>query len=155
MPDFTLVIQPPQVLRLTVIPPPSITSTIAGQQGPAGPAGSTKTPYPAAVSVSGHAAMLADAAGLAAPADATVPAHLGAVVGVSLNAALAGATVIVQGSGLIEHSGWTWTPDLPVFLGAAGALVQVPAAGAVFLQVLGWARSPTRLLVSPQPPVSF
>jgi len=124
-----------------------------GPQGPPGGSGSELTIFTAGDAVSGHQALAAQGSGAVVHASCLVAAHLGAVAGIATEAAAAAAPVSVRTAGLMQHAGWTFTPDQPVFLGAAGALVQALPVGALFAQVLGWARSATLLQVSLQPPV--
>jgi len=123
-----------------------------GPQGPQGLSGASVSLYPAAVPVSGHAAIVLNATGQALPADASDPTHF-AVAGVTVGAATAGDNVEVQNSGVLEHSGWTFTAGLPVFLGLAGAITQVLPPSAVFSKVLGVAVSPTRISLDFQPAI--
>ena len=123
-----------------------------GPQGPQGLSGASVSLYPAAVPVSGHAAIVLNATGQALPADASDPTHF-AVAGVTVGAATAGDNVEVQNSGVLEHSGWTFTAGLPVFLGLAGAITQVLPPGVVFSKVLGVAVSPTRISLDFQPAI--
>lgn len=145
--SYPTVLQPPRV----------ISSTLARGQGIAGPPGNPGTPGGAIVAgtagaaVSGHMALAYDAAGALVYASADVAEHALAVAGVSTNAAALGDQVTVQRSDVIEHAGWSWTPDAPVYLGLAGALVQTPAPTGLFLQVLGVALTSQRVLLSIQP----
>lgn len=126
------------------------------QQGPPGgpgaPGGSLLAAT-AAVSLSGHMAVVYNAAGQLLPASADQIFHALRLVGITTGAASTGAQATVQRQDVIEHSGWAWTVDQPVYLGLAGALVQTVPGSAVFGQVMGHALSPTRLLVAIQPPV--
>lgn len=107
----------------------------------------------AAIALSGHIAVVFNAAGEATPADAFNPLHGAVVMGVTSGAAAAGDTVILVSQGHLEHLGWTFTPDLPVYLGAMGALVQTVPLGASFVKVLGMAQSATQVAISLQPAI--
>lgn len=122
-----------------------------GPQGPAGSAGSAAS-YIAAVGVSGHVAIVLNADGQCLPADASNMAHV-MVAGITNQSAVAGSPVVVVEKGVLEHVGWTFTPDLPVFLGLAGALAQTVPPTAVFSKVLGIAVSPTRISIAFQPAI--
>jgi hypothetical protein len=130
-----------------------------GLQGPPGPPGSGAggsaelAQYPAGTALSGHAVVMLNAFGVALPASSTLTAHLGAIAGITEGAAAEGAPATVRTSGLMQHAGWTWMPDMPVFAGTNGALVQALPPSAKFIQLMGWARSPTLLLVAMQQPV--
>lgn len=150
-----LLLAPDEPELLVVDQPGAAELLQVAEQGPPGPAGSTKASYPSAGTVQGHKVVMLAADGAVAHADSAVPAHVGAVIGVSLNAAAPPDQVLVQFSGDVDHPGWAWVPDAPVFVGNAGALVQPQPAGAAWLQIVGWARSPTRLLVQINPPISI
>jgi hypothetical protein len=128
------------------------------RQGPPGPvggvgSGSSDLQVAAAVALSGHVAVVLNAAGAALPADPSNALHGAAVVGITRGAAALGDSVALASQGSLEHLGWTFTPDLPIYLGASGALVQSAPIGASFLKVLGMAQSPTRITVSIQPAI--
>lgn len=100
--------------------------------------------------LSGHRAVrVVD--GIAWYADASTPAHAGQIVGITAGAALAGSAVSIQASGALDEPSWSWSAGL-VWLGAAGALTQVPPASGIS-QILGRALSATRLLISLQTPM--
>lgn len=124
-----------------------------GAQGPQGVAGSGSGDVflNAAASISGHVVVVTNANGDVAVADPTIAAHGFSVLGIARGAATSGAQATVATAGTMEHSGWTWTPNAPVFLGANGSLVQTPYSGAVFLKVMGLALSATRISVNLQP----
>lgn len=107
----------------------------------------------AAVALSGHIAVVLDADGEAIPADAFNALHAAVVIGVTSGASMAGDSVVLVNQGTLEHLGWFFTPNLPVYLGAMGALVQSVPVGASFTKVLGMAQSATRVTVSPQPAI--
>lgn len=131
---------------------PDVFVVAFAEQGIPGADGSTRTTYDADAVVSGHRALIVTAGGKVRHADQALAAHFGAVVGVSTNAADADAPVVVQSNGVVDFNGWAWTADSPVFLSNNGLLTQsVPTGG--FVQIIGWARSATRLLVNIQPPI--
>ena len=72
--------------------------------------------------------------------------------GVIANAYGAGDPAVVQTDFDLTHAGWAFATG-PVFVGAAGALVQTLPVGAVFAQVVGYALAPTRIRVDVQPPI--
>ena len=140
----------------SIIPPAGIVSVLTVGQGPAGRPGTpggAGADYTAAAALSGHQAVALDAAGQAVYASADNPAHALRVAGITLGAAALGDSIAVQSSGLVEHSGWAFTPDAPVYVGVGGALVQSVPGTAIYAQVIGKALSATRLLVGLQPPV--
>jgi hypothetical protein len=75
------------------------------------------------------------------------------VAGITIGASSSGASVGLLSSGVLEHTGWTFTTDLPVFLGLAGAITQTLPPAAVFSKVLGVAVSPTRISIDFQPAI--
>lgn len=122
-----------------------------GPPGPAGAAGSSVVQAIAAVALSGHVVVAYNTAGQLVPASAAELLHALRVAGITVAAAVLGASVAVQQREVLEHAGWAWVPGQPVFLGLGGALVQTPAPGAVFMMLIGQALTATRLLVNPQP----
>lgn len=124
-----------------------------GPRGPAGPSGAA-TLIETAAPISGHSVVACNAAGLLVPADCTLLAHRGAVIGVTDSAYAAGADAEVKTDFVLEHAGWTWAPG-PVFVGVAGAMTQTLPPGAVFSQVIGHALAATQLLVYLQPPINL
>lgn len=125
-----------------------------GIQGVPGPAGGATLIPVGATPLSGHSAVALGADGALQPADCTLAAHRGAVLGVVANAYAAGADAVVSNNIPLEHAGWTWAVG-PVFLGAAGVLTQALPVGAKFSQVVGHAVSATRVLIDVQPPINI
>lgn len=125
-----------------------------GIQGVPGPAGGATLIPVGATPLSGHSAVALGADGALQPADCTLAAHRGAVLGVVANAYAAGADAVVSNNIPLEHAGWTWAVG-PVFVGAAGVLTQALPAGAKFSQVVGHAVSATRVLIDVQPPINI
>lgn len=75
-------------------------------------------------------------------------------VGLVDGGALAGASVNIQYEGPITNVGWNWALNLPVFVGANGALTQTPPTSG-YMQVLGYPLSPTTLLIDIEEPIYF
>ncbi|WP_270175219.1 hypothetical protein [Diaphorobacter sp. ED-3] len=125
-----------------------------GIQGVPGPAGGATLIPVGATPLSGHSAVALGGDGKLQPADCTLAAHRGAVLGVVANAYAAGADAVVSNNIPLEHAGWTWAVG-PVFLGAAGVLTQALPVGAKFSQVVGHAVSATRVLIDVQPPINI
>jgi hypothetical protein len=103
----------------------------------------------AAETIPGHRAVMLDADGMATLADPTQRPFI--LAGVSATAANTGGRVNVIISGLIENDLWSFTPLAPIFVAPDGRLVQVRPTSGV-LQIIGAARTPTSLLLSPQSP---
>ncbi|ABX36071.1 conserved hypothetical protein [Delftia acidovorans SPH-1] len=104
--------------------------------------------------ISGHSVVACDSAGELVAADATNPAHRGAVLGLVADAYSPGDDAVVQTGYVLEHAGWTWAPG-PVLVGLSGQLAQAPPAGALFAQVIGRALSSTRVLIDINPPITL
>ena len=124
----------------------------AGPQGPVGPAASSFVTYPAGVPLSGHKVVRSDSSGGVIYASSDLLQDANAVLGLSLNAALLGAPVNVQVAGEAVDSIWSFTPGLPVFLGVAGSLTQVPPA-AGFQLIVGVAAASDRLVIQIKQPI--
>ncbi len=126
-----------------------------GRQGPPGPAGGATTVKVGPLPISGHSVVACDSAGELVAADATNPAHRGAVLGVVADAYSPGDDAVVQTGYVLEHAGWTWVPGGPVLVGLFGQMAQAPPAGALFAQVIGQALSSTRVLIDINPPITL
>lgn len=121
--------------------------------GPQGLPGSSLQAAIAASAISGHVATTLNAAGLVIPADCRVAAHAASVLGVTSGAAVQGAYAQISNGGFLESAGWGLTPDLPIYLGEAGALVQAIPTSAIFVKVLGRALSSSAVLIEIQPAI--
>lgn len=108
----------------------------AGLRGPAGrdgAPGSQVVSFVAGAALSGHRAVFA-AGNTVAYASSGAPETAAQVIGVTTQAADAGAPINVQRMGTITEPTWSWAPG-PVFLGLAGALVQTPPDTGAYLQI--------------------
>lgn len=99
----------------------------------------------AATTLNGHRAV-AWQNGELVHADPSAPV---AIAGVIESAAAIGDTVPVRSSGVVTHSGWSWSSG-PVWYGADGALTQAQPAG--YPRVIGRGEG-ARLYLDIQPPV--
>lgn len=126
-----------------------------GPQGPAGTPGGASELRVASGILSGHRIVRSLDADQVGYASADNPDHGDDTLGMTLGAADAGAAVNVQRTGPVEMSGWAWTPGESVFLGRDGMPTQSPAADDAFVQVIGYAESPTVLYLDFQPPIYF
>lgn len=124
----------------------------AGPQGPPGPSGDSVIAYIAGETLGGNRAVKADATGKAVYATNTDTGsqHL---LGVTTGAAVLGASVDVQRSGIMVEPSWSWTPSQPVFLGVNGVLTQVFPTGALLSIIVGFALTPTSIHLSPREPI--
>lgn len=76
-----------------------------------------------------------------------------APVGITVTSALSGARVTVATTGEISDGTWSWTPGLPVLLGANGTLTQTaPGPGSYIVQV-AQALTATTIAVRIYPPI--
>lgn len=125
-----------------------------GDAGPPGTAVSAAVElYTADENLGGHKVVAVDAFGGAVLADKNTTDKVD-VIGVSLNSALISELVNVQFAGTLTHSGFSFTPNMPVYLGISGVLTQVvPTSG--FLVIVGVATAPTKLLIDPEPPLAL
>jgi hypothetical protein len=79
------------------------------------------------------------------------PQYASSVVGVTMGAAVTGATIRIQFSGELSDSGWNWVPG-PIYCGLNGILTQsLPTTG--FLLTLGTAISNTTILINIKQPL--
>lgn len=78
-------------------------------------------------------------------------ATIDGLLGITLEAATTGAAVRVRGAGTIDEPSWSWTPNVPIYVGASGVLTQTPPAGIV--RRVAFALSATRIVVDIFPPI--
>lgn len=122
-----------------------------GAQGPKGDPGGTTITRPAGEALSALRVVY-ELAGAAYMLDPTSDEQVGLIVGLALTAApAAGAEVTIQALDVVEDASWSWAIG-PVFAGPAGTLTQTPPSEG-WEVVVGWASSPTRLLLSFDEPV--
>jgi hypothetical protein len=126
-----------------------------GPIGPQGPVGGAVVylNIQASVALGGHRAVYASGSGQVDYADRTNPAHRGKVLGITTGAVSQGVDVQIQQAGEITEPSWNWSNG-PVYLNTNGTLTQTaPTSG--FLQEIGVAISPTRLMIDLKPPVTL
>lgn len=129
-------------------------------QGPPGPPGlngsSASAPYITFLAdgpLGGNRAVRL-VAGLARYASSSALADAGLVLGITQGAAVSGAPVQIQTSGLMTEPSWTWTADQPVFCGTNGTLTQTaPTAG--FDLILGVALSAIQIHIGARMPIAL
>jgi hypothetical protein len=124
-----------------------------GRQGPAGvsPAFLTKV---AGAALSGHRIVRLNVSGEAIYASNATAADAGMTVGLTTAAASLGANIVIQTYGEITEPTWNWTADLPIYLGADGALTQTPPASpALFSHIVGFPLAPTKMFIDLQAPI--
>lgn len=71
--------------------------------------------------------------------------------GVTRMATVIGDPIDVVRTGLMTENGWTWTPNLPVFITADGVLTQTQPGVGIPIRRIGWAISATELNLDPYP----
>ena len=132
---------------------PAIALTAIGRRGPPGPSGDRIVSYPASQAIGGQRLVRFQADGTLAYASCNDLASAHTLIGLTTHAASAGESQSVLHLGEIDESGWSWTPDAPVYLGLAGVPTQQPPPDARLLRVIGYALSTTRLYVCPHEPI--
>lgn len=129
---------------------------VAGPTGPKGDNGGTTRRH-ADNSVTNYKVVVAtpfnsgDGFDTANPANA---AHMFRVIGILASGdAVSGALATIQLAGPATDSGWAWTPNGDLWVGANGALTQTkPSAGAAWYQKVGWATDSTHIWLQLQTP---
>lgn len=128
------------------------------QQGPPGPpgapgqAGVSYVTFKASGPIGGHRAVGAAFSGFVKYADSRNVSGATSVVGISLHATEDGNPINVANSGEVIEPSWSWTQDLPIFVGAEGVLTQLPPDSG-FQLVVAVATSPTSALLSIKQPI--
>jgi len=146
----------PVVGEVTVHQPAVLVDGVPGPRGPAGPQGEPGPPAEmpllvAARALGGHRAVVAVGDDRVDYASADQPDHAGRVLGITAGAVDAAEAVRVVIAGPMVEPSWNWVSG-PVFVGLDGLLTQAPPASG-FVQVVGAALAPTRLLVALGDPI--
>ena len=118
------------------------TQGLQGIRGPTGPSGSGSFTMIAGEIIGANAPIKTGGDNLAYIASNLVPADVGAVVGISENAALIGEEVQVS-RGELHNAGWNFAPGL-IFLGDRAITSVAPVVG--FTQILATVLSPTDIM---------
>jgi hypothetical protein len=131
-----------------------------GARGPAGGGGGAPAEYVATAALGGHRVVKADGDDGVAYASNDAPGDAHLAFGLTTAAASEGALVPVQSEGRVTEAGWSWTPDMPVFLGQGGQLTQVPPTPVGspqprFILIVGVAVSPTQVNLDFKTPIAF
>ena len=106
-----------------------------------------------ATAISGHAAVIVNSSGQLEYASNSLPSHSYRYLGITEGAAVSGATAKVRSFGELTEPSWSWTPDLPVYLGVGGGLTQTPPSAPAFSLVVGFPATPTTLLIQRRDPI--
>ena len=133
------------------------------EQGPPGPPGEDGAPgsgggasnvmeYVADGALGGHRIVRATAAGKVGYVDPSDPDQAHATLGLTTGAVADGALASVQFAGPITEPSWSWTPNLPVFVGAAGVPTQTPPSSG-FHAPVGVAVSATSMVIQLKSPI--
>lgn len=126
-----------------------------GPPGPIGPAGGTAIiTRPTATAIGGHRVVVQDADGTVSYADHTTPEHADMALGLTIEAADAGAGIQILVGGETVEPSWAWDVTRPIYLGATGLLTQTPPTTG-FLQQVAIPLAADRLYWLPQPAVIF
>ncbi|WP_043004853.1 hypothetical protein [Comamonas testosteroni] len=137
---------------------PELVILTEAQQGPPGPpgapgqAGVSYVTFKASGPIGGHRAVCAAFSGLVKYADSRDVTGAMSVLGLSLHAAEDGAPINVANSGEVIEPSWSWTQDLPIFVGLDGVLTQQPPDTGYQL-VVAIATSSTSALLSIKQPI--
>lgn len=122
--------------------------------GPVAPADSVEFVMVAATNLSGQRLVSPRASDDRVEyADPSDPSFLHRPVWMTTAAALAGDQVTVMAFGRITEPGWSWTPQEPIYLGAAGTPTQVPPVAPDFLIEVATAETPTTISYDPKIPL--
>lgn len=137
---------------------PKVTILEVAKQGPRGPEGPAGSNEPLLVVsagqvLSGHRMVYLDTSQEAVLADKDDLSAAFGVVGLTLNAAMAGADVQIATGAKVEHAGWNWAPGSPLFLADDGNLTQTPPVAGSFLLVVGFAIDPTSIWIAIERPI--
>lgn len=136
-----------------------------GPQGPAGRDGAgtgasdkasrTSVPCKACGPLSGSRAVVPIAGDMVDAADALDASHAARIIGVTMHAvSLPGVDVEVMTQGVLEDSGFSLIPLMPVYVGPRGRLTQTADASAwAFVRQVGIALSETRVMIDLQAPI--
>lgn len=108
--------------------------------------------YLAGEAIGGQRVVLLAEDGRLYHADPANAPHGPRIVGLTLGAAAAGELASVRVAGLVSEASWSWSADLPIFVGASGVPTHTAPPGA-FSRVIGFPVGPTTLCVQLQPPI--
>ena len=152
-PDDSVLVEQVEVVEVLAV----------AEQGPPGPPGEDGAPgsgggasnvmeYVADGALGGHRIVRATAAGKVGYVDPSDPDQAHATLGLTTGAVADGALASVQFAGPITEPSWSWTPNLPVFVGAAGVPTQTPPSSG-FHAPVGVAVSATSMVIQLKSPI--
>lgn len=131
----------------------SLGSLFKGDPGPPGDAGPGAGPIQTLIgtageTLGGHRAVGLDTTGRFTYCDNSIRFDAFRACGITTGAASTDADVTVQTQGELTESGWSWTPDLPIYLGANGQLTQIAPTGSPLFNIpFGVALTATSMFV--------
>ncbi len=108
--------------------------------------------YVADGALGGHRIVRATTAGKVGYVDPSDPDQAHAALGLTTGAVADGALASVQFAGPITEPSWAWTPNLPIFVGAAGIPTQSPPSSG-FHATVGVAVSATSMVIQLKSPI--
>lgn len=112
----------------------------------------------AGTALSGHVLVSPRSDGTVIAADPTSLAGIDAPIWLTTAAASNAAPVEVLLAGRFTEPSWSWTPNAPLYLGAAGAItatVPTAAGGAAWLRKVATALTATVIQFNPSPPIKL
>jgi hypothetical protein len=110
--------------------------------------------FEAGQDLSGHRVVTTDSVGKIIYMSNDNVSHMNKFIGMTTQAALTGETINVRRYGTIDHSGWNFDVNKPVFLGLNGEITQTPPI-ALYSLIIGFPETSTKLNISPQKPIKF
>lgn len=119
------------------------------------PGDANPTTYIASENLGGHRIVVLTAPGAVTYADNTTAIHADSIFGMTKSAAIMGDQVQVArvGEEVVEPT-WNWITGQVLFLGVDGSLIQSePVSPAVFSLIVGFATSPTSILLDVREPI--
>lgn len=137
-------------IDLSVAIPYTAAINVTGPAGPQGARGDIHT-YIADGVLSGHRLVMSTGSGKVGYVDAANAAHAGLALGITTGAAVDAASVDVQLVNEMVEPSWSWASG-PVYAGANGIPTQDTSTLA-FVQVIGIATEPTKLMINIQPAI--
>lgn len=119
------------------------------------PGEANPTTYIAAENLSPRRIVVLTAPGAVAYASNTVAPHADMIFGMTKGSAIMGDQVQISRKGEeISEPSWAWIPGQILFLGTNGVLIQSePVSPALFSLIVGFATSPTTILLDVREPV--
>ena len=108
--------------------------------------------YVADGALGGHRVVRATTTGKVGYVDPSDAAQAHTALGLTTGAVADGALASVQFAGPITEPSWAWTPNLPIFVGAAGIPTQSPPSSG-FHATVGVAVSATSMVIQLKSPI--